>query len=404
MKLLIYADTPTCTTGFGIVCKNIVLQLLEQMPDIEIEVLGINETGEHSELRRHPRLIINPAFDGKEVHGRMKLVKILAEDRFDNVLIIHDIITITQSLDAKGGSIASAIELIKPFTKARYYFYFPVDSHFQEGVDYSWMQKIKAFDTLIPYTYFAKNQLKVAGIKTAEPMYHGVDTNIFYPKPRAERKRLKKELFKDIKAGAKVISIIARNQWRKDIPASIAIFAEYKKINPNAFLYIHSRLYDVGGNLKQYLDLHKLEFEKDYTYANDFNPAKGFDDEVLNNIYNASDLILSSARGEGFGLPYLEAMATKTLVLANKASVESELLPVEYWHTYNSLSYITSGQDALPFPRYAVNDYKAVAQAIDKLLDLTDSKDLTKMKDKAYNKVKEKYDWRKEVNKLIKIL
>jgi glycosyltransferase involved in cell wall biosynthesis len=403
MKLLIYADTPTCNTGFGIVSKNIIIQLLEQIPDIEIEVLGINETGEHSDLRRHPRLIIHPAFDGREAHGRFKLIKFLSEDRFDHILMIHDIITVTQALDPNGDGVASAIEKIKPFTKAKYHFYFPIDSIFEENKNYDWLRKLNAFDTLIPYTNFAKEQLAIAGIKTAEPMYHGVDTSIFYPKGRTERKRLKKELF-DVKPDTKIISIIARNQWRKDIPASIAIFAEYnKKINSNSKLYIHSRLIDVGGNLKQYLDLHNLEEGKDYLTAKDLNPANGIDESSLNDIYNASDLLLSSARGEGFGLPYLEAMATKTLIMANNASIEEEILPTEYWHFYHSCSYVPSGQDGLPFPRLTVDDYWAVACQIQILFNKNPD-ELTGIKEKAYNRIKEDFDWNKEIQKLVKIL
>jgi len=403
MKLLIYADTPTCNTGFGIVSRNIITQLLEKIPDIEIEVLGINESGEHSDLRRHPRLIIHPAFDGRELHGRFKLIKFLSEDRFDQVLIIHDIVTMVQALDPNGDGVASAIEKIKPFTKARYHFYFPIDSKFELDKNYDWLRKLNAFDTLIPYTYFAKEQMKIAGIKTAEPMYHGADTSVFYPKGRAERKRLKKELF-EAKSDTKIISIIARNQWRKDIPASIAIFAEYnKKINSNSKLYIHSRLVDVGGNLKQYLDLHNLEEGKDYLTAKDLNPANGVDESSLNDIYNASDLLLSSARGEGFGLPYLEAMATKTLIMANNSSVEEELLPMEYWHWHNSYTYVPSGQDGLPFFRATVDEFWAVACQIEKLFK-KDTDELTSIKEKAYNRIKEDFDWSKEIEKLVKIL
>jgi glycosyltransferase involved in cell wall biosynthesis len=402
MKLLIYADTPTCNTGFGIVSKNIILQLLKQIPDIEIEVLGINETGEHSELRRDPRIIIHPAFDGKEAHGRMKLIKMLSEDRFDNVLIIHDIITMVQALDAKGDGVASAIEIIKPFTKAKYHFYFPIDTHFEKDANYDWLKKLHAFDSLIPYTNFARKQMEAAGFKTEAPMYHGVDTNVFYPKSRAEKRRLKKELF-NTGSKTKVVSIIARNQWRKDIPASIAIFAKYKKINPKSLLYIHSRIIDVGGNLKQYLDLHNLEEGKDYLTIKDLNPANGVNDSYLNDIYNASDLLLSSARGEGFGLPYLEAMATKTLVLANEASVESEILPIQYWHTFHAPSYIPSGQDGLPFPRLAVNDYYPVAQIMDMLIDSNYPEEIVKVKEKAYNRVKKDFNWEIEVKKLIKL-
>jgi glycosyltransferase involved in cell wall biosynthesis len=401
MKLLIYADTPTCNTGFGIVNRNIIKQLLKQIPDIEIDVLGINERGDHHELRHEPRVRIYPAWDGQEVHGRFKLIQFLAKDKskaYDHVLFIHDILTLVQPIDANGDSVASAVEKIKPFTDTKYYFYFPIDVPFIGNK--SWLDKIKAFDTLIPYTQFAKSQLLGASITTDEPMYHGVDTNIFKPLARPEKKRLKKELF-EIDNKRTLISIIARNQWRKDIPMSIEIFKEYKKLDPDAFLYIHSKLQDVGGDIKRYLNLWDLQEGKDYATAGSIDPQNGVSEDLLNKVYNATDLLLSSARGEGFGLPYLEALATKTPIMTAGVSVEYELLPPMYYHFETAPLYISSGQDALPYPRRTTINSDRVAK---KIFDLLNREDLQQIVDKAYSEVKVKFNWEIEVGKLVAIL
>lgn len=402
MKILLYADTPTCTTGFGIVCKNIVDQLLG-FTDAEIEILGINERGDHHYLRQNPRITINPAYDGRELHGRLKLVQKMSKGGYDHIIIIHDLITVLQPIDSNGASLTTAINNLKPFyPDTKYHLYYPIDSEFDDEANLEEYYKLQAFDSLIPYTEFAKIQLKKAfpytKVNLTEPMYHGVNTKEFYPLSRQQRKQLRKELF-GIEDKRPVISIIARNQWRKDIATSIHTFKELKKLIPDAFLYIHSKPQDAGGDFRRYLAMWKLEDNKDYKIVNQLDVANGVPTEKLNDIYNASDLILSSAHGEGFGLPYLEAMATKTAVMAPATGVEQEILPQAYVHFYVDKLYESSGQDGSPFRRNYVSNPKLVAREIQVLLQET--KELPKIKDLALERVKKDFDWGKNVEILM---
>ncbi len=403
MNILFYADSPTCTTGFGIVANNIIKRLL-QHTDAAIDVLGINERGDHHELRWEKRLKITPAFDGREVHGRMKLIQKLAQGGYDHVIMIHDLITILQPLDQNGASVVTAIEKLQPFQDTKYHLYFPVDTRFEEDGNLEEYYKLHVFDSLIPYTQFAKEQVKKAfpytKVNLTEPMYHGVNTDEFYPIARPQRKRLKEELW-NLNSKQVVVSVIARNQWRKDIATSIHTFKELKKHIPDAFLYLHSRPIDIGGDFTRYLNLWKLEKGKDYEVVSDLDLYNGIPTERLNEIYNATDVLLSSAHGEGFGLPYLEALATKTAVMTPATGVEEELLPKEYVHSHTGLLYESQGVDGLPFRRTYVNDPKAVALEIKNLLE---NEHLPKIKEEQYNIVKERYDWDTEVQKLINML
>jgi len=405
MKILLYADTPTCNTGFGIVSKSIVKFLLKNT-DSEIDILGINERGVHDELRHNPRVIIEPAADGGDLHGRIKLIKKMSTGAYNHIIMIHDLITVLQPLDSSGANVCSAIENLKPFyPEQKYHFYFPIDSEFPADADLSPYEPLKVFDSLIPYTRYASKQIqKIFGkerVNLVDAMYHGVDTTEFYPLPRQQKKQLRKELF-DITDKRPVISIIARNQWRKDIAMSIHTFKEYKKLQKDAFLYIHSKAQDVGGNFMRYLEVWGLKPNEDYMVAKNLDNANGIATQKLNEIYNASDLILSSAHGEGFGLPYLEAMATKTAIMTPALGVEKEILPYHYVHEYTGLIYESSGQDGTPFPRASVLFPRGVAEEIDSLLQETST--LKDIKDIAYDNVKEKFDWDKNLQILLKRL
>jgi glycosyltransferase involved in cell wall biosynthesis len=411
MRLLIYADTPTCNTGFGIVSKNIVKQLLAQT-DCEIDILGINERGDHDELRYDKRIKIFPAYDGQEAHGRMKLIKIMAEGKYDHVIIIHDLITILQPLDSQGSSICTAIENLKPFyPNQKYHLYYPIDTNFPLEADLSHYRPIKTFDSLIPYTKFAHTQtINIFEDKPkniTNPMYHGVDFKTFYPLPRAKRKQLKKELF-GIESKRPVISIIARNQWRKDIATSIEIFFHLKKELPEAFLYIHSKANDVGGNFMRYLDVWGLKKNEDYKVVSNLDVQNGVSEEKMNEIYNATDVLLSSAHGEGFGLPYLEAIATKTAIMTVDNGVEKEILPSRYYlpnesnYTQINRLYESSGQDGTPFPRYGFGNPQEVATYIAyQLLDKQTATVLKNTKDDELETAKGLYNWEKNVKILI---
>jgi glycosyltransferase involved in cell wall biosynthesis len=115
-------------------------------------------------------------------------------------------------------------------------------------------------------------------------------------------------------------------------------------------------------------------------------------------------VLLSCASGEGFGLPYIEAMATKTAVCTLDVSVEEELLPMEYvfqdnYSDFYANYYVSSGQDGYPFPRYKVNHKRALAHRIDDIL----KEDLSEIKNTCYNEVKERFDWSREVDKLVNL-
>lgn len=399
MKILWYSDTPTCNTGFGIVARNLMTHVLEAIPEATIDIVGINEDGEHHPLRHNPRITITPAYTRTDTHGREKLIQKMIETEYDYVFMIHDVVTMTQAIDQKGNSLCEAIKKYKSLgKKTKFILYTPIDVYIPKHCNHDWLQGLNHIDTIIPYTYFAKEQLKNAGIETVEPMYHGVDTSVFYPMSRQQRKELKTKLF-GIDSKRKVVSVVARNQFRKDIASSIEAFAFAKEVNPELFLYLHCRIFDVGGDLRRYLDMHGLEEGKDYAHAGMLDTQRGVPVERLNEIYNATDILLSSAWGEGFGLPYLEAMATKTAIVAPDNSVESELLPVDYLVPSPEKFYVSSGQDGMPYARYRPRIKNTTARIEEAL-----TYDLSDIKNKCYNEAKDRFDWKKETQKLINIL
>jgi glycosyltransferase involved in cell wall biosynthesis len=119
-----------------------------------------------------------------------------------------------------------------------------------------------------------------------------------------------------------IITNVNRNQFRKDIPTTIFSFIEAKRkwkemdFSKEPFLYLHMNAKDgKGWDLRGLLLQTDLVEGRDYQLLDDQLSIKGVETDVLNNIYNASDVYLTTTLGEGWGLTLTEAMATKTPII-----------------------------------------------------------------------------------------
>lgn len=68
-----------------------------------------------------------------------------------------------------------------------------------------------------------------------------------------------------------------------------------------------------------------LEVGKDIFFPKDFNENNGISESELNKIYNTFDCFITTTTAEGWGLSIVEAMATKTLVVAPRHTSVQEI-------------------------------------------------------------------------------
>jgi glycosyltransferase involved in cell wall biosynthesis len=150
---------------------------------------------------------------------------------------------------------------------------------------------------------------------------HGLDVGKFFPIEQDEaRKSLGIPLDKFIVLNAN------RNQPRKRIDLTIKAFAEFAVDKPNACLYLHMGEKDLGWDVRSLFDseMSRKDLTSDsrlfMTSANiDYTNAPP--DELLNRIYNACDVGINTADGEGWGLiPFVHASCRKAQVVPNHTS------------------------------------------------------------------------------------
>ena len=313
LKVFAYCDSPTCATGFGTVSRNI-FEGLYRTGRYDIDVFGINYWGDPHQFPYR----IWPAGTNNEhdPYGRQKAVGMIPRMDFDILFLLQD----TFIMDFLPTLLPHLkTQRLKPFKSI---LYFPVDSIIKA----EWGKNINDADTIVAYSEFGKAEaLKVMDRPDMHVIPHGVNTKEYFPLPKEEAMAFRKQYFKS-EADKFIITNLNRNQQRKDVPRTIQAFKKLRQTVPNSLLYLHMAMQDQGWDLPEVCKQMGLDISKDVIFPQNFGPNQGYPIEIVNALYNASDAIVSTTLGEGFGLSWIEAMATKTPVIMPNNTAMTEFI------------------------------------------------------------------------------
>jgi glycosyltransferase involved in cell wall biosynthesis len=151
---------------------------------------------------------------------------------------------------------------------------------------------------------------------------HGLDQGKFYVIERDEaRKRLGLPLDKFIVFNGN------RNQPRKLIDQTIKAFAEFAKDKEDVLLYLNMGEKDLGWAVTELFETEMRRRGADPTAKLAVTPGINYmaapPDEQLNLIYNAVDIGINTANGEGWGLvPFEHAMCKKPQIVPAHTSCQ----------------------------------------------------------------------------------
>ena len=349
-KLLIWSDSPTVKTGFGIVAENLFRDLHK---DFEVAILGVNYYGIHR--YDTTKYFIYPV-DLQDLLGLDRMQRVLPDFNPDIILLFQDIFNIDFLLPS-----------IKKFNdKIPIVIYFPIDGN---PVSRSWGQTMLNVNKLITYTKWGINSIKEAipelSKTNIEYLYHGVNLDLFHPLPEAASLQLRKTKGWDNKFLAFSNN---RFQPRKHLPGVLrawAMFAKGYKVckcgnaylstrphcdlngcplsdaveehpgHEDVILYMHCNTQErmMGPGRANVLQAHMINagFENEdvnkiiSAFAGNVYATPILDEE-MNMIYNMADVNLSSTLGEGVGLSLIEASAVGTTSIAPNNSAIPEML------------------------------------------------------------------------------
>lgn len=387
IKVLAYCDSPTVATGFGTVSRNI-LEAIHITGKYDITVLGINHWGDPHHF---PYDIWPVGFNGEnDPYGRKKVCSMIPNMEFDILFFLQD----TFILDF----VPPLVNHLKSKHKFKSICYYPVDGTPKKG----WIENVEPVDYLVSYTKFGKDMSNKVhpNNKHGENIRiipHGVNTNDFHPIDKAIVSQFREQYF-----GANnkkfIFTNVNRNQQRKDIPRTIAAFKLFKdQVSDDALLYLHMARKDQGWDLEEVCKAYNLDIRKDVVFPENFGPNKGYPLHVVNLIYNASDCIVSSTLGEGWGLSWVEAMASKTPVIMPNNTAMSDHITEDIGYLVNSgkdenLKIIIKNDNDVIRPMVDVYDM------VDKMARVYNNREeATAKAEKAYEIVTSKYDWQGDI-------
>lgn len=388
IKLLFYGDAPTVATGFGTVTRNI-LTGLHNTGKYDISVLGVNYWGDP---HPYPFPIWPVGIGSKDPYGRQRAFDMMARDLDFDVLFLFQDAFILQSL-MQGG--LPKLKQAKNFVSVGYY---PVD-----GVPKKeWIDCMNMLDTPVTYTEFGKRESILACPEIADKLQvvpHGINAEDFFPLPEDVTANFRKQYFAH-HAEKFIVTNVNRNQQRKDIPRTLAAFKEFKRRRPNSILYLHMAAQDQGWNLNEVIKGMGLVLGEDVLMpGNNFGPNKGYPIDIVNQIYNASDVVISTTVGEGWGLSTVEAMATRTPLLFPNNTALTEIIGENEERGYLVGSGATPNDfTVLPNDNEIVRPLASVTEMADKLVHIHDNReDAEEKATAAYNWVTSSLVWERDI-------
>ena len=194
--------------------------------------------------------------------------------------------------------------------------------------------KVKHADVRITMSKHASGEMDKSGL----PYYYipcGIDTNIFKPQDMAaSRAEMQLPLDKFIVG---MVAMNKGNPSRKAFQQTIAAFAALLKKHGDCVLYLHTLDGIRGYEVENLLGLcHALGLKTGYAFtesaqtadvifADQYGLASGYTPEMMAKLYSAMDVHCLVTRGEGFGIPILEAQACGTPVIVGDWTSMPEL-------------------------------------------------------------------------------
>ena len=299
-KILWYGDCCS-NTGFARVTHSILEHLSK---DNEVVVYGINYTGDPHEypFKIYPAAAANP----QDRFGIGRIQQVVEKERPDFVICLNDLWIVNQ--------VWERLHLLKEYIKFKFIAYFPIDS---EWYPLPMLRFICDWDFAIVFTPEQAQRLLAHGLK---PKFlgvipHGLDQDKFFPLGKDEaRKKLGLPLDKFIVFNGN------RNQPRKLIDQTIKAFAEFAVGKDDVLLYLNMGEKDLGWAVKELFETEMKRRGVDPTAKLCLTPGMNYicapPDEQLNLIYNAVDVGINTANGEGWGLvPFEHAMCKKPQIV-----------------------------------------------------------------------------------------
>jgi glycosyltransferase involved in cell wall biosynthesis len=332
MRTLLWGDM--AATGFGTVTRDLGAAMVARGEDIRF--LSINEpVGPLPEPFAGRTLSLGVPdgwleADAAAILGNLTSIFVEGRDGWqpDSTIVVGDPASIIRS---------NLIQVIPKGFPA--FHYVPIEG---VGIPPTW--SIPWHNRLQPVAMCQFGADQIASITGKLPpfVYHGVDTEAFYPvsqdrpivvtqgiRIKALRSKEDCKAYIGLDPAAILLYRADRNMPRKRYPSMLRAVAPVLAAHPEAHLLMHCLTIDEGGNLDDFRGhlwaQYGPEVVKRMETTKIHDRGEIADRKLLNILYNAADLYLSTG-AEGFGLTIAESLAAGTPVVGMDFSSVPEVI------------------------------------------------------------------------------
>ena len=257
-KLLIVTDTPTLTSGLGRICKEVASKMSD---NFDVAVGGWH----HMPLRTPYSFHIYPLRKGHQDEME-QFQLILGDFGPDIILAIGDLWNFGYFPQA----LSEYKDQVKP---VKTILWCTVDG---EYLIPGWAEIIRNFDKVASFSHYGVKELKkLESNKDYKVIYPGLRHNTFYAYP--DDYKWGKQNIIDVN-NTFMILVVGQNCDRKNIPATLEAFAEFRKGKPDALLFMVTNPREVFGfDLWQITK--RLQLGSSCVIVKDANPRVGITDQ-----------------------------------------------------------------------------------------------------------------------------
>lgn len=371
MKIFIWGDGGV-PTGFSRVNTEIAKGLPKEA---EVHHLAINYKGDPIDLKDvECDYRLYPASAMGDIYGFNRIREFGNMD-FDVIYLLNDLWVTDQILML----IKKTWKEIPPIV-----IYFPVDA---TGFSKEWFQHFDIVTIPVVYTEFGRSVCnEIVPEIEFRVIAHGTNFNDFYQMDKLESKKKKFSNYPELWDTFIVLNA-NRNQPRKRVDITIQGFSAFSAGKPsNVKLYLHMGVEDEGFNILKLAS--RFGISDRLIISGKDATLQSIPEEKLNIIYNATDVGLNTAIGEGWSLTNMEHAVTGAPQIVPDHSALKELysdcgllMPVDRWLTNKGILTISGFVQPL-----------SVAE---KLEEIYSNKELyNELSEKTFKKFTDKkYEW-----------
>jgi glycosyltransferase involved in cell wall biosynthesis len=190
-----------------------------------------------------------------------------------------------------------------------------------------WFKRIGAGKWALAMSRFGEDQLLQSGVERERVFYapHSFNSNIFKPVRTDIRSKI------GVPKDAHLTMINSANKGltpiRKCWPEMIEAWCKFAESREDAYLYIHTEFFGLSSGVKigRLLELFGAPVDR-VKIVPQFEYRQGIPQSTIAELYSAADVLLMTSRGEGFGIPTIEAQACGTPVIVTDWTAQAELV------------------------------------------------------------------------------